>query len=206
MDELDALTAQGLQKQKLAPEFEQQLDERKKRLMNSTQVINQNLSPEGFNAPATNKFNTALGMPASGMDSDIYRAVTERNNSRNQDFVNTLKKDVEYMAPVREAQGLRQLGSDYGKVSEVAINNQKIWQQQELNQRRLKLYRQQQADSILGGVLGILGTIAGGVIGAATGGLGLGLFGAAASSGAGAGAGAIAKGAMTGGGGTHGKP
>lgn len=173
MDELDAAVAQGLQKQKLAPEYEDQLDERKKKLTNSTALITGNLGAGGFDNVQSPRYNTALGMPSSGPESDVYRAVTERNQRRNDDFVNTLKRDVEYMAPVREAQGLKQLGSDYGKVSEVAINNQKIENQQQLNERRLKLYRQQQADSILGGILGILGTVAGAALAPLTGGLSL---------------------------------
>lgn len=118
----------------------------------------------GFGNTSPKQFNAALGGPVDASDS-IAKAVQSRNMSRSKDFINNLKRGIELENPLREAKAASQAGSNLGHVADMNLMNYKIQRQNQLDKQRIELYKQQQRDAILGGILGFVGTITGGVIG-----------------------------------------
>jgi hypothetical protein len=180
--------------QGIDPETGALIESSRKRLLNTTPAIIDKVGTDkvGNDFTELKRRNSAMG----GGDNSIYEALRQRNEARTGDLVGAMTRDVQMMAPVREATGLAQVGQNYRTQAGFDLKRNQVEMQKEANKFRVKMYRQQQQDALLGGILGIVGTIGGIALGAVTGGAGLGLLGAAKGAGA-ATAGGMAKGALS---------
>lgn len=121
----------------------------------------------GFLTPVTGgQQDAALGGP--GNTSAVMSALGARNARVSNDFVDNLKKGVALTAPVIKQQGYQQQEGNINAMGQVNLNNQAILKQQNLNQIRVQTFEQQQQQSIIAGILGIVGAFTGSVIGSAT--------------------------------------
>lgn len=117
-----------------------------------------------FNDPTlAARHGTALG--GQDQTDSVLSALGARNSKNSTDFVNNLKSKIELNAPVREMKGAQQALGNLNAGNEIQQTNYKIQKQQWMNEQRVKIYRQQQQQSILASILGIVGTIGGAVIG-----------------------------------------
>lgn len=139
------------------------------RSQNTTPGIIGGVDQSQFNAPgAAGRQGGALG--GADQSQSILAALGQRNQKTSSDFVNNLKSKIAMNAPVREMQGAQQSLQNLGKSNQVDQFNYQVQKQQMMNEQRVAIYRQQQQNSILAGILGIIGTIGGGIIGGLTGG------------------------------------
>lgn len=117
-------------------------------------------------------YSTGLGGDSGAGGYNVLDAMRERNSKRSADYINTLKRELNLAQPARDAGRLKMVGQNLASQAEVTLNNNRILKQYDLDKRRLEQYKQQQKDSILGSILGVIGTIGGVALGAATGGVG----------------------------------
>lgn len=110
---------------------------------------------------------TAMGGPDN--TSDVVNAIAKRNLARNNDYVNTISSGIKMQAPAEQAQGMAQHLNNLAAQANVLNNNYNLQKQYDLDQRQVALFVQQQQDSILAGILGVLGTIGGAIVGGLTG-------------------------------------
>lgn len=106
-------------------------------------------------------FSVGLGGDTGQSAARVHDAITQRNQSQSQDYINTLKRELKLAEPARDAGNLRAYGQNLGREAEVKLNNNRIVKQWDLDKRRLEQYKQQQKDGILASILGIVGTITG---------------------------------------------
>jgi hypothetical protein len=169
----------------------QLLADQKKRLMTpSTEELLQGVGTPGSGllTPApTYDFSVGLGGQAASEGTRVADAISGRNQRRSEDYINTLKNELKLTAPARDAKNVRMVGQNMARESEVALNNNRIRKQYDLDKKRLEQYKQQQKDSILASVLGVIGTIGGVALGVATGGAGFAGMAAASALGGAAG-------------------
>lgn len=183
MADLEQLAGSVTGPQGLDPETNNLIEEQRKRLLNTTAGIVDKVGGDkiGNDFSELGRRNAAMG----GADNSVYEALRKRNEARTADLVGAMTRDVAMMAPSRESKGLAQVGQNYRTQAGFELKQQQVEMQKAANKYRVKMYRQQQQDALLGGILGILGTIGGVALGAATGGAGLavagGIAGATAS-------------------------
>jgi hypothetical protein len=175
---LDDFKKQGPKKTAIDPALQQMVNaaQQTASAADPTQGIEQNI---GFAKTAPGQFSAGLGGPVDASDS-IVRAIQDRAQKRSKDFVGSLQKESKYMQPVRESVAARQAARNQGQIADVQLGNLKIEQQHRLDKKRIDLYKQQQRDSILAGILGVIGTVGGAIIGGAIGGPAGAVAGAAA--------------------------
>lgn len=182
MADLEQLAGSVTGPQGLDPQTNTLIEEQRKRLLNTTAGIVDKVGGDkiGNDFSELRRRNAAMGG-----DNSIYEALRQRNEARTADLVGAMTRDVAMMAPSRESKGLAQVGQNYRTQAGFQLKRQQVEMQKAANQYRVKMYRQQQQDALLGGILGILGTIGGVALGVATGGAGLavagGIAGATAS-------------------------
>lgn len=159
------------------------LEEQRKRLMvpSTEELLGAVGTPgQGLLTPTpTYDYSVGLGGQSADTGARVTDALTKRNIANSTDYINNLKNNLKLSAPVRDAKNLRQVGQGYVNEVEVKLNNNKILKQYDLDKRRLAQYKQQQKDSILASVLGVVGAVAGAALGVVTGGAGFALTGAA---------------------------
>lgn len=112
---------------------------------------------------------------AMGGDDSIYQALQRRNQGRTEDVLGTMKRDITMMSPARELEGLRQVSQNMRAQAGFQQANQQIEMQKAANKYRVKMYRQQQQEALIGGILGIVGTVAGAALAPFTGGASMGI-------------------------------
>lgn len=122
------------------------------------------------NAAPVSGFNTAIGM--AGGDG-LSAALQSRASERTGGFINRLKSKIDYEEPMDRLRGEKQYASNLGKSSRVDLHNMERDNQYRLDKKRIELQKQQQADSVLGSVLGIIGTVVGVALAPFTGGASL---------------------------------
>lgn len=174
LQEADYLLSQGPKTYDLEGSTKQILEQQKKRLMTpSTEELLKGVGTPGSGlltpAPAYD-FSVGLGGQAASEGTRVADAIADRNQRRSADYINTLKNELKLTAPARDAKNVRMSGQNMARESEVALNNNKIRKQYDLDKKRLEQYKQQQKDSILASVLGVVGAIAGTALGVVTGG------------------------------------
>lgn len=181
--EAESLLASGPKTYDLEPDTKRLLEEQRKRLTKpSTQDLLGVLGKpgQGLVTPTQSyDYSAGLGGESATMGQSIADAVAKRNEAKSRDYINSLSKELELTAPARDAKNMRLAGQNLARESEVALNNNRIRKQYDLDRRRLELYKQQQKDGILASVLGVVGAIAGTALGVVTGGAGFGLTAAA---------------------------
>lgn len=146
-------------------------------LIHGYQANSQNTTPgiiNGIDAPQFNQAaaSTRQGTALGGQDQtdSVAAALNARNSKASTDFVNNLKSNISMNAPVRQMAASQQSLQNLQGVNQVQQANYQIQKQQWLNEQRVQIYRQQQQNSILAGILGIVGAGIGTVVGAAVGG------------------------------------
>lgn len=138
---------------------------------------------EGLLTPKQSyNYSAALGGDTGRSNERVIDAIALRNQKRSADYINSMKRELALNEPVTDAGRLRMAGQNIASRAEVALNNNKILKQYDLDKRRLELYRQQQKDGILASILGVIGTIGGVALGVATGGAAAPLVGAGLAS------------------------
>ena len=101
---------------------------------------------------------------------NVFNALGLRSERHADDYVNNLKRGIELNAPVIRSAGYGQQAGNVNALGQIELNNYRVMKQQQMNQIRVGVFEQQQQQSLIAGILGILGTIGGAVIGAAVGG------------------------------------
>lgn len=176
-NELDQIATQmsaGPQTTELDPTTKRLLEAQKKRLgENSTEQLLAGVGQAGpsglLSAQPAYDYSVALGGDSARSGAAVADAISGRNQRNSNDYINTMKNQLAMMAPARDAEKLRGVGKNIAAETEVALQNNKIIKQFDLDKRRVEQYKQQRKDSILAGILGVIGTITGVGVAAATG-------------------------------------
>lgn len=175
LQEAENLLGQGPKTYDLENDTKRLLEEQRKRLMvpSTEELLGAVGTPgQGLLTPTpTYDYSVGLGGESADMGTRVTDAITRRNVRNSADYINNLKNNLKLTAPVRDAKNLRQVGQGLSREAEVKLNNNKILKQYDLDKRRLEQYKQQQKDSILASVLGVIGAIGGVALGVATGGI-----------------------------------
>lgn len=174
LEQAEHLVGQGPNTYDLDTDTKRLLAEQKKRLMAPTtdQLLGVVGTPgQGFLTPTPSyDFSAGLGGDSASQGQAVTDAISQRNVNRSADYINNLKTNLKLNQPIRDANNMKMAGQNMARESEVALNNNRIRKQWELDKKRLETYKQQQKDSILASILGVVGAIGGTVLGAITGG------------------------------------
>lgn len=185
MSDLTDLANKPLQYQQVDPLVQAQMKQISDNTDNMPANYARGLATEsGFLTPdAAIRQGGALGGP--DQTATVIGALGLRNKRHAEDYVSNLKKGIELNAPVIKSSGYQQQAANTNAMGQVALNNYRIMKQQQMNQTRVQVFEEQQRQSLIAGILGVIGTIGGAVIGAAIGGPAGAVAGGAAGSRAG---------------------
>jgi hypothetical protein len=175
LEQAENLLSRGPNTYELDPNTKRLLEEQKKKLTTPTtdDLLGVVGTPgQGLLTPQpTYDYSVGLGGDAAQQGQRVADAISHRNIARSTDYITSLKNNLKMNQPVRDASNMKMAGQSMARQSEVDLNNNRIRKQWDLDKKRLEQYKQQQKDSILASVLGVIGAIGGTALGIATGGL-----------------------------------
>lgn len=169
-DDLITLANKPLEYQNVSPVVKQQMAQ----IAANTEAMPANYgkgiaTESGFLTPdAATRQGGALG--GQDQTGSVIGAIGLRNTRRANDFVDNMQRGIALNAPVIKSAGYAQQAGNVANMGQIALNNYKIMKQQQMNQTRVQMFEQQQQQSLIAGILGIIGSVGGAVIGAAVGG------------------------------------
>jgi len=167
MDQVETLLNAGPSTNQINQQTIDAISQNQKNVMSTTPSILKGVATEqGFLTPkSTNQFGSALGGSQGDIAQAVSGAIGQRNLRRSDDFVGSLSRDIALNAPVRESARLNQSIQNMSGVAANKINNLNIMNQYNLDKNRLELYKQTQSNSLIAGILGVIGTVGGVVAG-----------------------------------------
>lgn len=170
MSQLTDLANTPLEKQIIPPELQPAMGQIVTDTNQLPALYEQGLATEGgfLTPPAAARAGAALGGP--DQTANVLGALGLRNQRMSDDYVNNMKQGIELNAPVTKQAGFNQQLGNINQLGQINLNNYKIMKQQQMNQTRVQIFEQQQQQSLIAGILGIIGSIGGAVIGGLTGG------------------------------------
>ncbi len=166
--------ASGPQTTQIDPNTKRLMEEQRKRLMqDSTESLLQGVGTPGqglMSQQPAYDYSAGLGGDSAQMGKRVTDAISSRNNARSGDYISRLKRELALTAPARDAAKLRTARTSLQGESDVAVHNEKILKQFDLDKRRVEQYKQQQKDSVLASIIGVAAAVAGTALAVVTGG------------------------------------
>lgn len=174
MSELTDYANRGLDRPKINPVVQNQIDLLTRRAKDAPGLLASGIEPQaGFLSNDTAmRREAALG--GEDRSVDVLNAIGALNQRKASDFATQARRNIALNAPATQTQQLLKAGRGLESLGGMVSRDYGIEKQQQLNQQRVRIFEQQQEQSLIAGILGVVGTVAGfaigGPIGAAVGG------------------------------------
>jgi len=165
MSELTDL-AKNIKRPTVSPLVLEQVNQLAKNASNASGILSSGIGAEtGFISPAASE---RRGMALGGEDrtADVLGAIGKRNLRRASDYASGIKRSIDMQAPAINTAGLQRTAGALSQYGNMSAASYAALKQKMLNEQRVKIFEQQQEQSLIGGILGILGQGIGAVVGA----------------------------------------